>query len=155
MCMYIFIYIYKLPHTAEKGYGTCMAEKNKLTVLIDGKEYTIVSERPIEHIQAVALCADTKMREIRSLDSSKSHSTAMIAVLTTINLAEDYLNSQAELTKTENLFADIQEKLDTAEGKISELETLVKLQEDEISRLKQELIKARTILKTKGINDDE
>ncbi len=132
-----------------------MAEKNRLTVLIDGKEYTIVSEQPKEHIQAVALCADTKMKEVRALDSSRTHSTAMIAVLTTINLAEDYLNAREKLEKA--LRNAEQDGAQAAEvrRKLSEAENYIRAKESEIAHLKQELVKMQTILKTKGISINE
>ncbi len=135
--------------------NSCMAVKNRLTVLIDGKEYTIVSEQPKEHIQAVALCVDTKMREVRALDSSKSHSTAMIAVLTTLNLAEDYINMKGELDKLlQRAEKDNSQALEVRR-KLSEAENYIRNQEKELATLKQEVVRLQTILKTKGISGDE
>ena len=134
---------------------TCMAEKNKLTVLIDGKEYTIVSEQPKEHIQAVALCVDTKMREVRSLDSSKRHSTAMIAVLTTLNIAEDYINIKNEFEKSLKREEDRNLRLAGAKQKITEYENLLRSRDSEINRLKQELVRLQTLLSAKDNNNNE
>ena len=128
---------------------TCMAEKNRLTVLIDGKEYTIVSEQPIEHIQAVALCVDTKMREVRNLDSSKRHSTSMIAVLTTLNIAEDYINIKDDFEKSLKREEDRNLRLAGAKQKLTEYENLLRSRDNEINRLKQELVRLQTLLNTK------
>ena len=128
---------------------TCMAEKNRLTVLIDGKEYTIVSEQPKEHIQAVALCADTKMREVRNMDSSKRLSTSMVAVLTTLNLAEDYINIKNDFEKASERAEDANLRLAGAKQKLAEYENLLRSRDGEINRLKQELVRLQTLLNTK------
>ncbi len=129
-----------------------MAEKNRLTVLIDGKEYTIVSEQPKEHIQAVALCADTKMREVSQLESSKTHSTAMIAVLTTLNLAEDYINIKNDYAQLSQKAEAETAKLMEAEAESRRLKELLRQKEQEINSMRNEIVKLQTILKTKGIS---
>ena len=40
-------------------------EKNRTTVVIDGREYPVASVESVEHIQQVAKLVDDKVREIR------------------------------------------------------------------------------------------
>lgn len=65
--------------------------KNKVEVKINGKEYTIIGVESEEYIQKVALYIDKKMNEIYS--GNNRLSTAMTAVLTAINVADDYFKS--------------------------------------------------------------
>ena len=44
--------------------GDVLSQKNKLTVILNGREYTLVSEQTAEYMQKVALCVDRKMQEL-------------------------------------------------------------------------------------------
>ncbi|WP_432663943.1 cell division protein ZapA [Wukongibacter baidiensis] len=65
-----------------------MTDKNRVIVKILGQEYTIVGEEPREFMQRVSNYVDDKMNEIA--DKNKKFSTAMIAVLTSINIGDEY-----------------------------------------------------------------
>ncbi|WP_405100699.1 cell division protein ZapA [Oceanobacillus sp. FSL H7-0719] len=64
-------------------------KKNKITVEIYNKTYTIVGAESKSHVELVASLVDQKMNEIhrhnKHLDSSK------LAVLTAVNTMNDYL----------------------------------------------------------------
>ncbi len=64
-----------------------MHRKNRVSVRIMGQEYKLVSEEPHEYMQSVATYVDEKMMEIAK--SNKKLSTAMIAVLTSLNIADE------------------------------------------------------------------
>ena len=66
-----------------------MDDKNKIEVLIGGKVYTLVGIESDEYMQRIALYIDKKMNEIRKNDLSKKLSTNAIAILTSINVADD------------------------------------------------------------------
>ena len=66
-----------------------MSERNKLEVRIGGKEYTIVSGETEEYMHKVATYVDKKLNVVADLDSRMS--TAMVAVLTAINIADEYM----------------------------------------------------------------
>ncbi|MCX8130798.1 MAG: cell division protein ZapA [Clostridia bacterium] len=68
-----------------------MAEKNKVDIRIAGKEYTLVGSESDEYIQKVGLYIDKKMNEIMRINSKLS--TSMAAVLTAINVADDYFKA--------------------------------------------------------------
>lgn len=92
-----------------------MAEKNRVEVRIAGKDYTLRGFESDEYIQKVALYIDKKMISIMKL--SNRLSTQMAAVLTAVNVADDYF------------------KAHTSAG---ELAREIKLAQEEVSRLTAE-----------------
>jgi len=65
-----------------------MPEKTRVDVLIAGKTYTISGYESDEYIQRVGLYVDRKMNEV--LRSNNTLSTSIAAVLTALNVADDY-----------------------------------------------------------------
>ena len=70
-------------------------EKQKITVTVAGKPYTLVSEDPPEYVKRVAAFVDRKLRETETVTNLPS---GQAAVLTCFNLAEDLLKAQDENT---------------------------------------------------------
>lgn len=68
-----------------------MTVKNKIAVRIAGKEYTLMGVESEAYLQKVALYIDKKMNEIIRVNSKLS--TSMAAVLTAINVADDFFKS--------------------------------------------------------------
>lgn len=66
-------------------------ENNKVTVKIFGQEYTIMGSKPREHIIKVADYVDVKMKEISQALNSGSASS--VAVLSSVNIADDYFTA--------------------------------------------------------------
>jgi cell division protein ZapA len=69
---------------------------NRTTVRIYGQEYTIVGQEDPQHILNVAKLVDTKMKEIKQ--KSVSLDAKQLAVLTAVNIVNDYLKIKDELT---------------------------------------------------------
>ena len=67
-------------------------EKNKQKVRIQGREYIIVGYESQEYLNKIAFYIDKKMDEIRKNNTSLS--TNMIAVLTSINIADDLIKAK-------------------------------------------------------------
>ncbi len=83
--------------------GERMNDKNKVTVKIMDRDYTLVSEDSREHMQRVANYVDDKMRE--TFNSNKKLSMSMIGVLTALNVADELhkvINEKDELEKRIN-----------------------------------------------------
>ena len=78
-----------------------MAVKNKVEVRIAGKDYTLMGVESDEYMQKVGLYIDKKMNEIMRVNSKLS--TSMAAVLTAINVADDFFKSfeEAKILKKE------------------------------------------------------
>lgn len=75
-------------------------QKNRTSVDIYGTQYIIIGTESPGHIRLVASMVDEKMREINSknpsLDSSK------LAVLTAVNIVNDYLKAKDRIEQLEN-----------------------------------------------------
>ena len=68
-------------------------EKQKMTVTVAGKPYTLVSADPPEHVKRVAEFVDRRLSETAAVTNLPS---AQTAVLTCFQLAEDLLKAQDE-----------------------------------------------------------
>ena len=68
-------------------------EKQKITVSVAGKSYTLVSSDPPEYVKRIAALVDRKLRETETATNLPS---AQAAVLTCFNLAEDLIRAQDE-----------------------------------------------------------
>jgi cell division protein ZapA len=62
--------------------------KNKVELRIAGKDYTVVGTESVEYIHRVGLYVDKKMTDI--MRASNKLSTSMAAVLTAINISDDF-----------------------------------------------------------------
>ena len=70
-------------------------EKQKITVTVAGRNYTLVSNDPPEYVKRVAAFVDRKLNETAAVTNLSS---GQAAVLTCFNLAEDLLKAQDENT---------------------------------------------------------
>ena len=70
-------------------------EKQKITVTVAGRNYTLVSGDPPEYVKRVAAFVDRKLNETATVTNLPS---GQAAVLTCFNLAEDLLKAQDENT---------------------------------------------------------
>ncbi len=69
-----------------------MLDPKSVTVKIYGHEYTLKGEANAEYVQKVAKFVDGRMQEIA--DSSSVASTAKIAILAAINIADELLRER-------------------------------------------------------------
>ena len=68
-------------------------EKQKITVTVAGKPYTLVSSDPPEHVKRVAAYVDRTLSETSSVTILPS---SQAAVLTCFRMAEELLKAQDE-----------------------------------------------------------
>ena len=68
-------------------------EKQKITVTVAGKPYTLVSADPPEHIRRVAAYVDRTLNETASVTNLPSGQTAVLACF---RIAEELLRAQDE-----------------------------------------------------------
>ncbi len=64
--------------------------KKKVDVLLDGVIYTICSGEDETYMQKVAFYLNQKITETRKYDSSKNLDSRAVALLTSLNVADDY-----------------------------------------------------------------
>lgn len=69
-----------------------MTSKNKVVIRIASKDYTLIGVESDEYIQKVGLYIDKKMNEI--LIRNNRLSTSLAAVLTALNVADDFFKSR-------------------------------------------------------------
>ena len=87
-------------------------EKQKITVTVAGKSYTLVSSDPPEYVKRGAAYVDQKMRETATATNLPS---AQATVLTCFNLAEELIKAQDE---NRVLRRQIEKESGTREGSI-------------------------------------
>ena len=68
-------------------------EKQKITVTVAGKPYTLVSSDPPEHVKRVAAYVDRTLSETSAVTNLPS---SQAAVLTCFRMAEELLKAQDE-----------------------------------------------------------
>ena len=68
-------------------------EKQKITVTVNGKPYTLVSADPPEYVKRVAALVDRKLRETAAVTNLPSAQTAVLACF---NLADELMKAQDE-----------------------------------------------------------
>ncbi|HEX9062037.1 MAG TPA: cell division protein ZapA [Clostridia bacterium] len=87
-----------------------MTPKNKVEIRIAGKDYTLVGIESEEYIQRVGLYIDRKTTEIMRQNSRLS--TSMAAVLTSINVADDFFKSYEREQEAKNEVSRLMEELE-------------------------------------------
>ena len=85
-------------------------ENNKVKVRIYGQEYTIAGEKDEETIRKVAGHVNDKMRELGRGFSSNGQGT--LAVLTAINIADEYFGAQEEIQRLEESKAQLEKDVE-------------------------------------------
>ena len=115
-----------------------MGKKNKIEVIIGGVMYVLQGKESEEHMQRVASYIDKVIADVKKLDLSNRMSTAQIAMLTSINVADDLLKVKNQLQEQDlensgfyNEYAKLEEENAALNDKISELQT-------ELTRLRLE-----------------
>lgn len=94
-------------------------QKNKVLVKINGQEYPIVGAEPKEYLLRVGSFVDDSMEAIAK--SNRKLSTSMIAVLTCINISDQYLKMERELEGLEQELGKPKEKIDELQKYIEKL----------------------------------
>jgi len=69
-------------------------KKNRVSVEINKRTYTIVGPESKEHVELVASLVDQKMRDIRS--ANKHLDSTKLAVLTALNTMNEYIKLKEE-----------------------------------------------------------
>lgn len=119
-------------------------ENKRVEVKINNVEYTLLTNEPEEYVQRVALLVNKRMTQL--MEGNQQLSTAMAAVLTSINIADELLKNEDVM---ENLRVELKRYVETAQESGRELEEkkleVEKLKED-MHKLQIELAKRETEL---------
>lgn len=135
-----------------------MTAKNKVEVRISGKDYTLVGAESEEYIQKIALYIDKKMNEVTRMNSKLS--TSLAAVLTAVNVADDYFKIRESEANIKKELKRAQEELELLRMERNQLtENNLTLNDDntnlrlELAKREAELKEVRNIL-DKATNPD-
>lgn len=148
-----------------------MQRKNKVLIKIHGQEYPIVGAESKEYLLKVGSYVDEKMEEVAA--ANKRLSTSMVAVLTSINIVDQffklqeayetlqkqqaapmdelenlkvaYNNSIAQLVEKDNIIAELTEKLEQLKVYEGNEEELVRLR-NELEERTADLKKAEEMI---------
>ncbi|MGB3367934.1 MAG: cell division protein ZapA [Acidaminobacteraceae bacterium] len=107
-----------------------MTLKNKVIVRIYGQEHTLRSDDTREYMQRVANLVDDKMKEIGSIN--KKLSTSQLAVLTALNLTDEYL-------KVLDMFEDLKSKLDNPDFEVKRLQDNLNISQGKLAEKTEEV----------------
>ena len=106
-----------------------MGKKNKIEAIIGGNSYVLQGHESQEYMQKVALYINRMMEDVKKLDVANRMSTTQIAMLTSINVADDLLKvkKQLEEQSLENNdfyseFTKLEQENAALRDKISELQ---------------------------------
>lgn len=83
-------------------------DKERITVEIHNKSYTIIGEEPAAHVRMVASLVDQKMNEIQEQNTRLD--TTRLAVLTAVNTMNDYLKLKEDYAKLARSFTRKEDK---------------------------------------------
>lgn len=106
-----------------------MGKKNKIKVIIGGALYVLQGSDSPAHMQRVASYIDKVMTDVKQLDISNRMSTTQIAMLTSINIADDLIKAENKLEERDlenngfyNEFDKLEKENAALRDKIAELQ---------------------------------
>ena len=114
-----------------------MSNRNKVSVRIYHQEYTMTGNESKEYMLKVANYVDEKMTHIA--EKSRKLSTSMIAVLTALNIADEYLKMQSELERVQEESQKPLEELEQTRKRLEELEEAAMEPLQELERTRNQL----------------
>ena len=120
-------------------------DKNRIKVSINGVEYVLKTTEGDEYVQRVAMMVDKNMKDVANSNSKLS--TAMIGVLTSINLADRCIKAEDELASLKANYSAANKELGSLREVRDENDIKPDLLKEEIQRLRIELAKKDTELK--------
>ena len=114
-----------------------MGNKNKVIVRIMGQEYTMVGSETREYMQKIANYVDDKMVDISK--NTKKLSTAMVAVLTALNIGDEYFKLKKQLTELEKAAMLPLKELDQTKNELAVTQSAMEAREAEFREVLKQL----------------
>ena len=116
-------------------------EKNlsRYTAVINGREYNLISEKPEEHLKTIVEYTKLRLEEVAQRPSAAIGTPATQAIITSLNIAEDYIDLKAEYEK-------IKTEMFRHNNAVKENERMIEM-------LKAENAKLRMTIQQKGGNN--
>lgn len=144
-----------------------MPEKNKINVMIDGRNFTVVGEDDEDYVRNLAYYVDKKIRDLARNNIRLSQ--AMAATLAALNIADELSKTRTKLKELEEKakeplekFGGVNKELEECRVKVKELEKLTLEYKDEVIKTKlsmeeqyKEISKAKEELELKELEIKE
>ena len=117
-------------------------KKKKVDVLLDGVIYTLVSSEDESYMQKVAFYLNQKLNETRKLDSSRNLDLRAVALLTSLNIADDYCKLLDESNNKAIDIKKLESEVEIYKREYANANKENELLKAEIENLKMQLLKA-------------
>ena len=129
--------------------GRIAMEENKVTtvVKINGAEYRISCAADEEYVQHVAYHVDKNMREL--IERDRRLSTSMAAVLTAVNICDEYMQAQEDNEKLRAQLLKYAEEAGGSKLALDKLNAELARLRAENQTLKMQVVKLETELKNR------
>lgn len=118
-----------------------MTEKNKINVLIDGRNFTVVGNGSKEYVQMLASYVDEKIKEMTNKNDKLSGS--MAATLAALNITDEFYKVNKELKTLKNQTKAPMEEYNTLHNELKEAKDKIQILEKSCNTYKDELLDAK------------
>ena len=122
-----------------------MMSKNRVTVKIGGIEYTVKGPESEEYLHKLGIFVDKKMSEITK--NNNMLSTCMAAVLTALNIANDYIKTQEKSDMLEAELKRVKEENENIKAENHKINNENSILVNSNTELQLDLAKSETELK--------
>jgi len=118
-----------------------MTNKNKVDVVIDGRNFTVIGEGAPEYVKTLAKYVDGKIQEIA--DKNDKLSNSMVAILAALNISDELYRTSEELRSLKIQAKAPMEQYDNLIVQLEETKNKIEKLEDESNYYKDELLDTR------------
>ncbi len=130
-----------------------MSNKNKVIVRIMGQEYTMVGNESREYMQRIANYVDDKMVDISK--NTKKLSTAMVAVLTALNIGDEYFKLKKQLNELEKAAMLPLRELEQTKSQLAATKDDLETKEVEFQEVLNQLKEKKQSMSKKEVKEKE
>ncbi|WP_353092504.1 cell division protein ZapA [Tissierella praeacuta] len=118
-----------------------MTEKNKINILIDGRNFTVVGSDNEDYVRFLASYVDKKIKELSSKNDRLCQTSS--ATLAALNIADELYNTKSKLEKLQNQAKDPMEKYGNLISELDKAKATIQSLELQCSEYKDDLLKTK------------
>ncbi len=115
-------------------------KRNDTEVFINNKKYTLSGFESEEYLQKVAAYINTKISELKTLDSYRNLDNDMRTILLEINLADDYFKVKRRFDDSENDSDSKSSEIYQLKHEIMSLNNKLEKTNKEIEKLREDIV---------------
>lgn len=118
-----------------------MAERKKINVVIDGRDFTVIGAGEEDYVKNLAKYVDDKIQELNSKNDKLCQT--MSATLAALNIADELHTSNKKLSELESQSREPIEKYDDVTGKYADAIAEVELLKKQCEEYKDKFLKSK------------